>query len=320
MGRPAGIGLDPIVGLGDAGVDTREGCFGASDAPGDDADLDVLGSVGGVSAEDEGSSAVSLAGILAVISGTEHIVGNIIFIGLFPTSNSAFTFPTNIIVHDRHLNMLQRITQLLPTIRRIHIPPPHRRDLLPHLRHAPIPIQTHKLGIRTLHLPIQKHQHEIIVRQPIIVILVHLLLDHRSRLPATRFEVMPPHDDLIPPRAGRAVGGRQDDVRGDEGAAAEEADGVVEGDGVGVAGGGGFGAADDAGGFEEGLGGGIGFLAGSSDGRGGGGGEGAVQGEEGEGNGGDGFHFWMVVELVEMDRRLWFGLEPTKWKIIKKLD
>lgn len=63
MGRPAGIGSDPIVGLGDASVNSREGGFGASDAPGDDADLDVFGSVGGVSAEDEGSSAVSLAGI-----------------------------------------------------------------------------------------------------------------------------------------------------------------------------------------------------------------------------------------------------------------
>ncbi len=93
--------------------------------------------------------------------------------------------------------------------------------------------------------------------------------------------------------------GRQDDVRGDERAAAEEADGVVEGDGVGVASGGCFGAADDAGGFEGGGGGGrgIGILLGASDG---GGGQGVAGLGEGDGNGkgdcgGDDFHGYVVL-------------------------
>jgi len=49
------------------------------------------------------------------------------------------------------------------------------------------------------------------------------------------------------------VSGREDDVGREEGAAAEVADGVLEGAGVGVAARGGLGAADDAGGEEVGL-------------------------------------------------------------------
>mmetsp|Transcript_11011 Transcript_11011/g.23114 ORF Transcript_11011/g.23114 Transcript_11011/m.23114 type:complete len:88 (+) Transcript_11011:1507-1770(+) len=58
-------------------------------------------------------------------------------------------------------------------------------------------------------------------------------------------------DDDVVGTAG-AVGGGEDEVGSYEGSAAEVAEAVLEGDGVGVAVGWGLGAADDAGGYERG--------------------------------------------------------------------
>ena len=68
--------VDPVDKDGGLGVDTGVSLEGAAAAPGDDSAVGVVGLVVGVAQADVGAAGVTLAGVVALLAGADHVVGD----------------------------------------------------------------------------------------------------------------------------------------------------------------------------------------------------------------------------------------------------